>query len=42
MLFCFADGAVRALDDNISIGMLVFLSGMRDGRTVDESQISMQ
>jgi prepilin-type N-terminal cleavage/methylation domain-containing protein len=42
VLFCFADGAVRALDDNISSSILVFISGMRDGRTVDESQIGMQ
>ena len=42
VLFCFGDGAVRALDDNISIAPLVYISGMRDARTVDESQLSMQ
>lgn len=42
VLFCFADGAVRGLDDNISSTPFVYLSGMRDGRSVDESVVNMQ
>ena len=39
--FALRTGPVRALDDNISIATLVYLSGMREGRTVDDSQLGM-
>lgn len=39
--FCFGDGAVRGIDDNVARNPFVYISGMRDGRTVTQDQIPL-
>ncbi len=39
VLFTFGDGAVRGIDENIATAAYIYISGMRDGRVVDQSQL---
>jgi prepilin-type processing-associated H-X9-DG protein len=39
--FAFADGAVRALTEDVSQNVFVFLSGMRDGRIVETDALGL-
>ncbi|MBM4088112.1 MAG: hypothetical protein FJ276_01590 [Planctomycetes bacterium] len=40
VLFTFADGAVRAVDEDINTAVFVYISGMRDGRVVNTGDIA--
>lgn len=40
VLFCFGDGAVRGLDDGIANGPYRAIAGMREGISVDDSQLN--
>ena len=41
VLFTFCDGAVRGVNEDISRNVLIYMSGMRDGRIVDVDALGM-